>query len=144
MLNNEPKLLKEVLHFFNDDSNQTRRVLLMYSLTRILVSYEEFDSRWQQVTIATGILLMLPLSSCKTLLICCDYAPSYRSNILELLSLAKHGKPNEHSIARQLLTEAAALTGFIEDNSPVEKGTELLKSFKTEAGTSLLKGRISR
>ena len=140
MLNNEPKLLKEVLQFINGDLERMRHVLLTYSLTKVIAGREGLDTQKQQTTIAAAILSGVPLSSCKTLLICCGYVPSYQTDILKLLSHNKRWKQEEYRVTYQILTEVNILADFIESGCPIEKEEEIKKLFKTEAGASLLTG----
>ena len=140
MLNNEPKLLKEVLQFINGDLERMRHVLLTYSLTKVIAGCEGLDTQKQQTTIAAAILSGVPLSSCKTLLICCGYVPSYQTDILKLLSHNKRWKQEEYRVTYQILTEVNILADFIESGCPIEKEEEIKKLFKTEAGASLLTG----
>ena len=140
MLNNEPKLLKEVLQFINGDLERMRHVLLTYSLTKVIAGREGLDTQKQQTTIAAAILSGVPLSSCKTFLICCGYVPSYQTDILKLLSHNKRWKQEEYRVTYQILTEVNILADFIESGCPIEKEEEIKKLFKTEAGASLLTG----
>ena len=140
MLNNEPKLLKEVLQFINGDLERMRHVLLTYSLTKVIAGCEGLDTQKQQTTIAAAILSGVPLSSCKTFLICCGYVPSYQTDILKLLSHNKRWKQEEYRVTYQILTEVNILADFIESGCPIEKEEEIKKLFKTEAGASLLTG----
>lgn len=138
MLNNEPKLLNEVLRFIGGDLIQTQHVLLMYSLTKILVGCEAFDSQEQQITVAAAILSNIPVSSCKTFLICCGYVPSYQTDILDLIS-HKHRRQSELKAAHQILSEAAVLTDFVEGGWPIEVNEDLPSQLKTETGSFLFK-----
>ena len=141
MLNNEPKLLKEVLLYINGDLERIRHVLLMYTLTKVIAGCEILDPQQQQVTAAAAILLGLPVSSCKTLLICCGYVPSYQSDILELLSL-KSGKQSEAKTAQKVLSEATLLADFIDFGCQIKMTETLLPKFKTESGASIFKSLI--
>ncbi|MBR2631284.1 MAG: hypothetical protein IKD25_07155 [Bacteroidaceae bacterium] len=139
MLNNEPKLLRDLLQAVNGDLHQMQHILLKYSLAKVLVGCEEHDSRCQQITMATVLLMEVPLSSCKTFLMGCRYVPSYQSDILALLSHKKHRGHGEYKRIYQILAEVAMLTNFVESRDSVEMTDEVLACFKTETGMLLLK-----
>lgn len=160
MLNNEPKLLKDVLLYENGHLRRTRHILMVHSLVKTIGSEEGLTLEQQQIVQSAAILHDIAIKRCKRkyndasiekqqlecipiarkFLSACSYVPSYTEQILELI-YHHHDYSVPRGIEHQVLIEADLIVNCLEHRSHKEKAEEVAKHFRTKTGRELL-GRL--
>ncbi len=157
MLNNEPKLMKEVLLYENGHLRRTRHILMVHSLVKTIGSEEGLSLEQQQIVQSAAILHDIAIKRCKRkyndasiekqqqeyipiakkFLNSCSYVPSYTEQILELI-YHHHDYSIYRGIAHQVLIEADLIANCLEHKNHKETAEAAARHFRTKTGKELL------
>lgn len=157
MLNNEPKLLKDVFLYENGHIRRTKHILMVHSLVKSIGSEEGLSLEQQQIVQSAAILHDIAIKRCKRkyndasiekqqlecipvakkFLTACNYVPSYTEKILELIYY-HHDYSISRGLEHQVLIEADLIVNCLEHKNHKEKAEELAKHFRTKTGKELL------
>ena len=157
MLNNEPKLLKDVLLYENGHIRRTKHILMVHSLTKSIGSEEGLTLEQQQIVQSAAILHDIAIKKCKRkyndasiekqklecipvakkFLKACNYVPSYTEKILNLI-YHHHDYGAYKGIEHQVLIEADLIVNCLENRNHKEKAADVAVHFHTRTGKELL------
>ena len=157
MLNNEPKLLKDVLLYENGHIRRTKHILMVHSLTKSIGSEEGLTLEQQQIVQSAAILHDIAIKKCKRkyndasiekqklecipvakkFLKACNYVPSYTEKILNLI-YHHHDYGAYKGIEHQVLIEADLIVNCLENRNHKEKAADVAIHFHTRTGKELL------
>ena len=157
MLNNEPKLLKDVLLYENGHIRRTKHILMVHSLAKSIGSEEGLTLEQQQIVQSAAILHDIAIKKCKRkyndtsiekqklecipiakkFLKACNYVPSYTEKILDLI-YHHHDYDTFKGIEHQVLIEADLIVNCLENKSHKEKASDVAVHFHTKTGKELL------
>lgn len=157
MINDESQLLLMAILFENGHSRRTQHILKVYSLAKLIGEREQLLPEEHQILCAAAILHDIAIKPCKEkygyaclknqqieapalvehFLDICNYLPSYRNTILNLV-LNHHNYNIGQGIEHQILIEADLLINCFEDESIQKKTLEVYPYFKTKTGVQIL------
>ncbi|WP_169733587.1 HD domain-containing protein [Clostridiisalibacter paucivorans] len=156
-MNDESQLLLMAVLFKNGHPRRTQHILKVYSLSKLIGEHENLSPEKQQLLCAAAILHDIAIKLCKEkygdacqenqqieapslvkhFLNTCNYLPSYRNTILNLV-LNHHNYNIDQGIEHQILIEADLLVNCFEDESIQKKALEVYPYFKTKIGIQIL------
>lgn len=157
MLNNEAKLMKDVLIYEDGHMRRTKHILMVHSLAKAIGGEEGLSIEHQQVVQGAAILHDIAIKVCKEkyndaslknqqieapsiakkFLTTSNYMPSYIDQILELIYY-HHDYSKNRGITHQILIEADLIVNCLESQFPSEKASQISKYFRTKTGRELL------
>ena len=157
MLNNEPKVLKDVLLYENGHIRRTKHILMVHSLAKSIGSEEGLSLEQLQIVQSAAILHDIAIKKCKRkyndasiekqqlecipvakkFLKACNYVPSYTEKILNLI-YHHHDYGACKGIEHQILIEADLIVNCLEHRNYREKAADVAVHFHTKTGKELL------
>lgn len=157
MLNNEPKLLKDVLLYENGHIRRTKHILMVHSLVKSIGSEEGLTLEQLKIVQSAAILHDIAIKRCKRkyndasiekqqiecipiakkFLNGCNYVPSYTDRILELIYY-HHDYSVSRGIEHQVLVEADLIVNCLENRNHKETASQVAIHFHTKTGKELL------
>lgn len=157
MLNNESKLLKDVLLYENGHLRRTKHILMVHALVKTIGSEEGLSLEQLQIVQSAAILHDIAIKRCKRkyndasiekqqqecipiarkFLKACNYVPSYTEQILELI-YHHHDYSTQRGMTHQVLIEADLIANCLEQKNHQETAEAASKYFRTRTGKELL------
>lgn len=158
MINDEARLMTQVLRYEDGHPRRTQHILKVYALARLLGEQEQLPAEQQQILQAAAILHDIAIKYCKEhcggdasqknqqreaprlvheFLSEASYLPSQIPQITELV-LHHHDYERRKSQLLQLLMEADLIVNCYESGPGPERAASIRRMFQTATGKELL------